>query len=176
MIRHTGLRLSLLIALAGMLLWTLPVTARPVVLTAQVSSWRLSSVSDWQAGESQNLLVVNNAGGELRLAAEANEGSFISAPFETAFAANAAGAVWRADLVTGTTLRLELRARSTPPAEGDEGWGPWQPFVVADEPPAADPDAFTTAAPWYCQTIPATCNYVRPLPARCHALQRCSMM
>ncbi|WP_322815822.1 peptidoglycan recognition family protein [Chloroflexus sp.] len=147
MIRHTGPRLSLLIALAGMLLWILPVTAHPVALTAQVSSWHLSSVRDWQAGESQNLLVVNNAGGELRLAAEANEGSFISAPFETAFATNAAGAVWRADLVTGTALQLELRARATSPANGDDGWGPWQPLVVADEPPAADPDAFTTAAP-----------------------------
>jgi len=145
--QRTALSISLLVILVGILTWVLPVAARPATDMAQVSSWRLSSVNDWTAGEVTGLLVTNNAGGELRLAADASEGSFISAPFATAFATNAAGAVWRADLVTGTTLRLELRARSTPPGNDDDGWGPWLPLVVADEPPAADPDAFTTAAP-----------------------------
>lgn len=147
MIRQVALRIGLLIALAAMLAATYPVAARPSSLAAQVSSWRLSSVRDWQAGVITGLLVTNNAGGELRLDAEAVEGSFISAPFETAFATNAAGAVWRGELVEGTDLRLELRARATPPASGDEGWGPWQPLVVADASPAADPDALTTAVP-----------------------------
>lgn len=139
--------MGLLIALAGFLAMTLPVAAQPSRLAAQVSSWRLSSVRDWQAGEVKGLLVINNSGGELRLAAEANEGSFISAPFETAFATNAAGAIWRADIVTGTDVRLELRARATPPTNADDGWGPWQPLIAADTPPTADPNAIATAAP-----------------------------
>ncbi|WP_322510797.1 hypothetical protein, partial [Chloroflexus sp.] len=62
-----ALRIGLLIALAGILAATWPVAARPSSLAAQVSSWRLSSVQDWQAGAIDGLLVVNNAGGELRL-------------------------------------------------------------------------------------------------------------
>jgi len=147
MSRQMALRVGLLIALAGILVTTWPVMARPDRLAAQVSSWRLSSVSDWQAGEVQGLLVANNSGGELRLDAEASEGSFISAPFETAFATNAAGAIWRAELVSGTDVRLELRARATPPTGGDDDWGPWLPLVAADEPPAADAEAMATAAP-----------------------------
>ncbi|PMP82936.1 MAG: N-acetylmuramoyl-L-alanine amidase, partial [Chloroflexus aggregans] len=124
MIQHKALRIGLLLVFAGILAATLPVVARPSALAAQVSSWRLSSVRDWEAGSISDLLVVNNAGGELRLAAEASTGTFVSAPFETAFAVNAAGAVWRAEVIDGTDVRLELRARATPPGENDEGWGP----------------------------------------------------
>ncbi|ACL24496.1 peptidoglycan recognition protein family protein [Chloroflexus aggregans] len=147
MIQHKALRIGLLLVFAGILAATLPVAARPSTLAAQVSSWRLSSVRDWEAGSISDLLVMNNAGGELRLAAEASMGTFVSAPFETAFAANAAGAVWRAEVIPGTDVRLELRARATPPGDNDAGWGSWLPLVVADKPPAADPDALTTAVP-----------------------------
>ncbi len=158
MMRHVALKAGLLCALAGIWLMIMPVAAQPGGLPAQVSSWRLSSVRDWEAGELDGLLVANNAGGELRLAAEASEGRFVSAPFETAFAVNAAGAVWRAEQVEGTTVQLELRARSTPPDTGDEDWGPWLPLVAADEPPTADPDAQATAAPL---ALPATTRYLQ---------------
>jgi uncharacterized protein YjeT (DUF2065 family) len=81
--QRTALSISLLVILVGILTWVLPVAARPATDMAQVSSWRLSSVNDWTAGEVTGLLVTNNAGGELRLAADASEGSFISAPLMT---------------------------------------------------------------------------------------------
>ncbi len=100
---------------------------------ARSASWTLSSVADWEAGGGSGLLVTNNGGGELRLAEGQTSGSFISQPFQATFAANAAGAIWEADLVPGTTLRLEMRARATAPAGDPEaGWGPWQPLLSGE--------------------------------------------
>lgn len=107
---------------------------------AQVDEWKIDRVVDWQAGATENVLVTNNAGGELRLDADETEGFFISQPLSATFSLNAAGAFWRADIPSDTELVLEVRGRSTPPRElpyeelagYNEGWGPWQRLVAAD--------------------------------------------
>lgn len=114
----------------------------------KVESWELSDVLAWEAGTSSGLLITNNAGGELRLAEDQVSGAFLSAPFATKMPFNAAGAVWHADLIEGTGVKLDLRARSTPPStEGgpDDGWGSWQPLSSGDARSQVDDGAFATA-------------------------------
>ncbi len=104
-----------------------------------------TSVTDWGQGVVDGLLVSNNAGGELRLEDDEFEGGFISQPFATPFAFNAAGAFWHAEVVEGTDLELEVRGRSTlPTTTGDEGWGPWLPLEAGDARSAAESGAFAT--------------------------------
>lgn len=128
---------------------------------ARIGAWTLSEVTDWEAGGGSGLLVTNNNGGELRLAEGQSSGSFTSQPFKADFAVNAAGAVWEAELVPGTDLRLELRARSTPP-EGDPeaGWGPWQPLVAGDarSEAAASKGAYATPD---VAALPGTSQYLQ---------------
>ncbi len=111
----------------------------------QQERWSIDRVVDWQAGAGENVLVSNNAGGELRLDVDATSGMFVSWPMSATFQLNAAGAYWRADEPVGTRMRLQLRGRSTPPpaedaatttddepTADDAGWGPWQDLVAAD--------------------------------------------
>lgn len=137
-----------------------PAQARQQAPAARIGLWELSSVDDWRAGSADGLLVTNNAGGELRLDDGQTSGSFLSAPFKTEFAANAAGVTWRADLVEGTELRLELRGRADPPAEDDSdaGWGPWLPLVAGDARSESEQGALATPD-------------VAPLPAGSQYLQ-----
>jgi hypothetical protein len=152
------------ILLVAWLLAALLLAPMPVATTAQsspaaqapamqVAEWTITTAREWQAGVVSGLIISNNAGGELRLQSEQSQGSFISRPFSTTFTLNAAGAFWRADLVPGTDIRLELRGRSTPPpppstdqpAADDGGWGPWQALIAGDARSQADDGAF--AAP-----------------------------
>jgi len=135
-----------LVLVAALLLAAAPARAQQAP-QARVHSWQISDVADWEAGASSGLLITNNAGGELRLAEDQISGAFLSAPFATAVPFNAAGAVWHADLIAGTSVRLELRARATPPpSEGnpDEGWGAWQPMESGDARSQSDDGAFAT--------------------------------
>lgn len=113
---------------------------------ALVEQCQIDGVVDWQAGTSSGLLITNNAGGELRLTEDQQQGSFTSAFFPTPFPINAAGAVWRAEVPQGTELLLELRARATPPAADapEAGWGPWQRLDAGDARSQADDGAFAT--------------------------------
>jgi hypothetical protein len=134
-----------------------PASAQQQGPQARVGSWTLSAVGDWRAGGNSGVLVTNNAGGELRLGDGQTFGSFLSPAFKIDFAANAAGAVWNADVISGTTLLLELRARSLPP-EGDpeSGWSAWQPLTSGD---ARDADgAFATAD---VLALPANTQYLQ---------------
>lgn len=114
----------------------------------QIDEWELTSVRDWQKGVVNNLLISNNAGGELRLDAEQSQGGFVSNPFSTTFTLHAVGAVWRAELPPGTELRLEVRGRSTPPESedivSDAGWSAWYPLIAGDARSQADDGAFAT--------------------------------
>ncbi len=114
----------------------------------RVDSWKLSDVAQWDAGASSGLLMTNNAGGEVRLAEDQVAGVFLSLPFATTFPFNTVGAVWDAEQITGTDVRLELRARATPPpTEGnpDDGWGAWQSLDGGDARSQADDGAFASA-------------------------------
>lgn len=129
--------LALLFALAAALI-AAPALAQQQGPQARVGRWTLDKVGDWQAGSSNRILVTNNAGGELRLADGQSSGSFVSPAFKTDFPANAAGALWSAQVITGTNLLLELRARPTPPGgDPESGWGPWLPLVAGDARSAA---------------------------------------
>ncbi|PDW04690.1 N-acetylmuramoyl-L-alanine amidase [Candidatus Viridilinea mediisalina] len=103
-----------------------PVAAQQQGPQARIGTWTLTTVADWQAGAASGTMVTNNAGGELRLADGQASGSFISVPFKTDFAANAAGLLWEAELPPGTQLSLALRSRITPPEDaGEAGWSAW---------------------------------------------------
>ncbi len=136
--------------------------------TLQVGEWTLSSVVDWQSGQDiPGILITNNAGGELRLEDTLSEGLFLSSPFETPFPIHAAGAVWRAEIPSGTDVSLELRGASRPdeelletqpeeaPAEellevqpeaapAEIAWGEWQPLIAGDARSQANDGAFAT--------------------------------
>lgn len=103
-----------------------PVVAQQQGPQARIGTWTLATVADWQAGAASGTMVTNNAGGELRLADDQRSGSFVSVPFKTDFAANAAGLLWEAELPPGTQVSLALRSRVTPPeAESEAGWSAW---------------------------------------------------
>ncbi len=106
-----------------------------------------TTVDDWQQGAVNGLIISNNDNGELRLDDEEFRGGFISDPFATSFAINAAGALWQAELPEGTDVQLEIRGRSTLPTgdtAGDEGWGPWRPLVAGDARVQGDENTFAT--------------------------------
>ncbi|MCS6882012.1 MAG: peptidoglycan recognition family protein [Oscillochloridaceae bacterium] len=128
---------------------------------ARVGKLALSSVADWEAGSVSGILVTNNAGGELRLADGQNFGSFVSPALKTGFPINAAGAQWRADVLDGTQLLLEVRARATPPdGDPESGWGPWQPLVAGDARSAASGSAGAFATPDVL-ALPADTQYLQ---------------
>ncbi len=157
--RKQGLRMvsgrwyAYLVLLATLLL-SLTVTGAMAQVSGQQSAqtqmaeWQISTVADWEAGQAADLLITNNAGGELRLAEGETSGSFISAPFETEFPFNAAGLIWAAEVPEDTLLRLELRERTAPLEASnplsDEGWGPWQELTAADARSQVDPAAFAS--------------------------------
>lgn len=164
--RSVGWLVALVVALA----FASPAAARPLAPQtgpapqtpqAQIGTWQLTSVVDWLAGARSGLLLTNNAGGELRLGEEATAGAFVSAPFRAEFPLNAAGAIWGAEVITGTQLTLELRARVTAPEGGsDAGWGPWLPLVAADARSEADKSAgaYASADPL---ALPAASQYLQ---------------
>jgi hypothetical protein len=155
------LRPLLLLALVG---FASPVFARPNLQrgpAVQSATLVLSTVNDWEAGNSTGLLVTNNDDGELRLSEEATEGVFTSAPFATDFAPNAVGATWQAELLSGTSLALEVRARTTPltvTAEAEESWSAWQPLVAGDALSQKEDGAFATAD---VRVVPADTRYLQ---------------
>lgn len=153
--------LGLTLALGAAALPAPPAAAQRQGPQARVGAWTLSEVADWEAGGGSGVLVTNNAGGELRLADGQTAGAFISAPFRAEFALNAAGAVWDAELVEGTSLTLELRARSTPP-EGDPeaGWGAWLPLASGDARSAARGSEGAFATPDVV-ALPPTSQYLQ---------------
>ncbi|NTU81850.1 MAG: N-acetylmuramoyl-L-alanine amidase [Chloroflexales bacterium] len=157
---------SLLALLVGVALVAATLAARPAVAQQQgpqamVGAWTLTDVADWEAGGGSGVLVTNNAGGELRLADGQTSGSFVSAPFKADFPLNAAGAVWSAEVVPGTQLRLDLRARATPPtADPENGWGLWQPLEAGDARSAAKDSQGAFATPDVA-ALPATSQYLQ---------------
>lgn len=158
-IRSITLGLALLFTLGlGPALAAPPTQRGPA---AQTATWALTAVGDWEAGSSGGLLVTNNDGGELRLAEDQVEGQFISAPFATKFAPNAVGATWRAELLTGTSLALAIRARTTPLTATtglDTGWGEWQPLVAGDALSQKEDGAFAVAD---VRVVPADTRYLQ---------------
>lgn len=138
-----------------------PARAQQQAPQARVGEWTIDDVRDWEAGSGSGTLVTNNAGGELRLADGRTSGSFVSPAFKAEFPANAAGAVWNADVITGTNLLLELRARPSPPAgDPENGWGPWQPLVAGDARSAARGSEGAYATPDVV-ALPADTQYLQ---------------
>lgn len=139
-----------LFLLAGLVAGIAPLAAAPPAQTAPPTERGevvLDSVNDWEDGTVEDLLVTNNAGGELRLADDTESGEFLSAVYEADFGFNVAGATWRAEIPPGTDLSLELRtSTSRPAAAGSATWGDWQPLVAGDARSQADDGAFAIPA------------------------------
>lgn len=144
---HARIALVLfVVAVLALTPFALPLRAQQTAPGAQIGRWELADVADWRAGSSADLLITNNAGGEVRLAEDAAQGVFLSAPFQLSFSPNAVGAVWNAEVLAGTDLALEVRTRADPPSAGaDAGWGPWLPLESADARSQVDDGAFATA-------------------------------
>ncbi|NJP04894.1 MAG: hypothetical protein HC837_04300 [Chloroflexaceae bacterium] len=147
----------MLFLLSWLVWWFATPAVHPVALaqqpTIQQGAITLTSAPDWQRGSTSGLLITNNAGGELRLDDQQIQGSYLSVPFSTTFAINAAGAIWQADIPPDTSLLLELRGRSSPPpalGEPDEqagtpfGWSTWRPLIAGDARSEAESGAFAT--------------------------------
>jgi hypothetical protein len=93
----------------------------------QIGEIVLTSVLDWQSGTRENVLISNNADGEVRLDDTTKRGVFTSAISQTGTLFNALGATWQADVPPGTQLRLELRA-----GPAADKLGEWQPLPAGD--------------------------------------------
>jgi len=95
--------------------------------TPRIGALHFSTVVDWQSGTRDGLLISNNDDGELRLAANRVQGVFTSSPIKTDFSFNAVGAVWRAEVTQGISLKLEVRGGST-----DDQFGGWRTLTPGD--------------------------------------------
>lgn len=93
----------------------------------QIGEIVLTGVLDWQSGTRENVLVSNNADGEVRLDDTTKRGVFTSPISPTGALFNAVGATWQADVPPGTRLSLELRAGPAADKLGD-----WQPLPAGD--------------------------------------------
>src|SRR5215216_2299973 len=115
-----ALLLIVLLAVAGIgsTAYAPRLAAQPA-LPKQIGQKRFSTVVDWQSGTRDSLLISNNDDGELRLAENRTQGSFSSGTVTADSPFNAIGAVWRADVPTGTRLVLEVRAGSAADQLGD---------------------------------------------------------
>lgn len=159
--RHVACMLLLALAMTLAPFAAAPSQARQQGPQARTGKLTLSSVADWEAGSASGILVTNNAGGELRLADGQTFGSFVSPALKASFPINAAGAQWRADVLDGTQLLLEARARATPPdGDPESGWGPWQPLVAGDARSAASGSAGAFATPDVL-ALPADTQYLQ---------------
>lgn len=111
-----------------------------------------TTVDDWQKGTLENLVVSNNADGELRLAENATNGRYTSDTMKADTAFNAVGVQWNATLPAGTRLQLEVRGGSAP-----EQWGPWQAFSATDA-QSADSGALAME---YARAVPTDTLYLQ---------------
>jgi hypothetical protein len=104
----------------------------------RIGAIHLNSVAEWQSGTRDGLLVSNNEDGELRLVEDRPQGVFNSGLIKTEFSFNALGAIWRADVPQGTSLKLEVRG-----GPAAEQLGDWQPLVAGDARSQSDDGALT---------------------------------
>ncbi len=111
-----------------------------------------TTVDDWQKGTLENLVVSNNADGEVRLAENATDGRYTSDTIKAAAPFNAVGAQWNATVPSGTKLQLEVRGGSSP-----EQWGPWQAFSATDA-QSADSGALAME---YARAVPTDTLYLQ---------------
>jgi hypothetical protein len=135
------LRLLALLALCALVGWPPRALHAQAGAPVQIGAATFSSVAEWQSGTPSSLLVTNNSGGELRLAAGATRGVFDSGLIPTNFTAQAVGAVWRANVPQGTQLTIEVRGGPSGDALGD-----WQPITASDSRSKSDDGAFALEA------------------------------
>lgn len=103
---------------------------------ARIASIVFDTVDEWQRGNSEGLLISNNDGGELRLAAGGRQGTYTSGFTRVDWPVNAVGAVWKAEVPQGTSLQLEVRGGPT-----QDNPGPWQALVADDARSQSDEEA-----------------------------------
>ena len=96
----------------------------PVGFSSQ--DWIQTSVADFESGSPENLEIVDQAGGEFRLARGQPAGVYTSIEVAAEFSFNAIVAHWRAEMPRGTTMQVELRVQT------EEGWWPWHPVSDAE--------------------------------------------
>ena len=95
-------RLRLLALLALCVAGLVPTTSHAQTgAPVQIGVISLTKVEDWEGGALTDLLVTNNSGGEIRLAAGATRGVFESGLLPTNFRANAVALTWRSALPEG---------------------------------------------------------------------------
>jgi hypothetical protein len=144
-----------------------PSLAAQTTVPVQIGKIALSTVADWKSSPCDGqpkwssdtcdgLIVSNNAGGELRLAEGSKQATYTTAPISvTGTLYNAVGAVWRADVPQGTSLKLEIRG-GTSAAEAD--LTAWQVLAAGDARSQSDDGALALES-------------VRPFPGGMAVLQ-----
>jgi N-acetylmuramoyl-L-alanine amidase len=147
-------RLRLIALLALVVAGLVPTTSHAQTgAPVQIGVVTLTKVEDWEGGALTDLLVTNNSGGEVRLAAGATRGVFESGLLPTNFRANAVALTWRATAPDGTQLALELRGGAAGGQLGD-----WRPVAASDAHPVGDPAVGAIEA---VLSLPADTNFVQ---------------
>lgn len=100
-------------------------TAQPGETRA--GQWAQTTMQDWADGVLENMVIKSVGNGALALASAALAGAYTSPPFAATQRFMALGSNWLADLPTGTSLSLALRA-----SEDGQTWSDWQTVELLD--------------------------------------------
>jgi N-acetylmuramoyl-L-alanine amidase len=147
-------RLRLLALLALCVAGLVPTTSHAQTgAPVQIGVVSLTKVEDWEGGALTDLLVTNNSGGEIRLAAGATRGVFESGLLPTNFRANAVALTWRSAQPEGTQLALELRGGAAGGQLGD-----WRAVATGDARPNGDAEISAVEA---VLALPSDTNFVQ---------------
>ncbi len=138
--RHALLILVLVMMMAEGMVARSPSLSAQTSVPVQIGKLSLSTVAQWKnnpcggqpkwsSDTCDGLIISNNADGELRLAEGSNQAVFTTALTSTSSLYNAVGAVWRAEVPQGTSLRLEIRGGTS---TNDADLTPWQTLAAGD--------------------------------------------
>jgi len=119
--------LLLVLAAAGCMSRQTPVPSPTSGPPVKVASWTQTTVSDFEAGQLEQVWVGDAGGGELRLPDGAAQGVYTSTVVTANFPFNAIVAHWKADSLPGSDVQVELRFDT-----GAQGWSSWQAIADAE--------------------------------------------
>ena len=106
----------------------------------RVGEWTQDTAAEFAAGQMTGItVVVVDDDGALRLAPNADTGTYLSPEVTAEFQFNALAARWAADLPIGSVVQVELRARTS-----EEGWSAWIPLNNVEWIPNQDEYAVET--------------------------------
>jgi hypothetical protein len=142
------LLLTSVVLLSSMVVGAVPAATAQSNTTTQcqapIECHVFNTVTEWQTGLPEGLIVSNNEGGEVRLADRQSQGTYTTGYIASQNPIAAVAAVWSADVPAGTSLALEFRAGAT---QDDARTAPWRALAAADARSQTDAPAFALKSP-----------------------------